>query len=107
MSSLRIFPTDAPGIAMTAATTATTPVLLPVAGNHLRLVNEGSVAAYICVASASTSATLPGSTASRGSCFIAPGDDQIFAIPYSEVLYISAITRSSTAIVTAYVGNAG
>ena len=107
MSQLRIFPSQAPGIAMTAATTATTPVLLPCAGNHLRVVNEGSVAAYICIASASTNATLPSSTAGMTSCFIAPGDDQIFAIPYSEVLYISAITRSSTAVVTAYVGNAG
>ena len=102
------FQTKAPSIAISATSTASSAVQLPITGNNIRVINEGPSIAFLCFgkAQSGTVATLPTTTAvSVTSDAIGPGEDLIFSRDMGNDNYVSAICRvGGTAALTVYVG---
>lgn len=97
------FPAAALGLQVNATTTASTAVNLPSKGGSVRVVNEGTVAAFVAISADGSNAVLPGAGALRTSATILPGTDSVFRIDSSVWLQISAITRSGTTTLQVYV----
>lgn len=105
MPSPRAINADAPGIAISVTSTASTSVPLPNQGSSVRLVNEGTSNCYVSIGSGSQIATVPSGTALRTCLAVMAGEDCLFTIPDSAVLNISAICAGSgTATLDVYVG---
>jgi hypothetical protein len=96
-------------VSMTAGTTASAALPLPVKLTTLRVVNEGPNTAFIAVGTSQTVlATLPPAlgtvTPSTTSTCVLAGSDVDFSLPDDQVYYFSAITRSGTAVLDIQVG---
>lgn len=108
----RPFVCASPAISVSATSTATTAVALPVtsagAGSIIRIVNEGPSIAFISLGSviASTVATLPTTGGGTATCSpILPGEDASFTRDTKLETLISAICRAGgTAALTVQTG---
>jgi hypothetical protein len=91
---------------ISVTSTASASTALPgVAGNSLRVVNEGPNVAFVSVGSGAQTATLPNATPTATSTPILPGTDCTFTIPNDAIYNISAICRASgTATLDVQVG---
>ncbi len=100
------FQTKAPGISVSASSTATTGALLPVgsAGVQVRIVNEGPNIAFLCFSKNGTLATLPTASTAKTCDAVLSGEDVILTLGVDDN-YISAICRATaTATLNVYVG---
>lgn len=86
-------------------------VVLACSGDTVRVVNEGSSAAFLAIGDRATDvnalATLP-TAGSVTSCYVAPNADftlSIPGIPGGDPKYASAVTRTGTAQLQLYVGS--
>jgi hypothetical protein len=103
------FTANAPGIQLTATTTASASVALPflqgAPGDTLRIVNEGPNNAYIAVGRGAQTATVPGANQATTCTPVLAGSDVSFQISAAESdLQISAITATGTAVLDVQVG---
>lgn len=90
---------------VSATDVASAGVVLPCAGNSVRLVNEGPDDVFICIAATATAATLPNATPTATSTPVLAGSDISLSIPNAAAMYISAICRSGkTALLDVQVG---
>ena len=97
-----LFPLIAPSFSITATATASTPVQLPSKQTTVRIVNEGPSNAYIAAATTQGSAvaTVPSATPAITCTEVLAGEDCVFSLPDDAQYYISAITRTGTAVLT-------
>lgn len=91
---------------VSVTTSASTSGALPgVAGNSLRVVNEGPNTAFISIGTTSQTATVPATSSPVATCTpVLPGSDVVFTVPADAVQNISAITATGTATLYVSVG---
>ena len=101
------FNVGAPGINVTATTGALTAVALPTsAGSNVLIYNEGSANVWVAIGASGVAATLPTTGAGAKTCLPVPaGSIQVFTRDPANDLFISTITRASTANITVCVGD--
>lgn len=101
------FQTNAPCITISASSTATAAVPLPLAGSgfQMRIVNEGpNVAFFATSPNGVVLATLPAAGTTTTCTAILSGEDATFTLSSTDK-FISAICRSTqTAVLSVYVG---
>lgn len=90
---------------ISVTTTASTSAALPGQGPTVRLINEGTVAAFVSIGSGTQIATLPNATATVTSVPVLAGTDITLGIPSDAIYNISAITRTGTTTLHAEVGD--
>lgn len=96
MSSNQRFSAQSTTFAIAATATASAPALMPVAAGALRIVNEGPSVAFVAVAAASTSATLPVALpGTQTATPVLPNMSITMAISAGGAQYISAICRAA------------
>lgn len=98
------FNVTAKTLPISVTTSASSSTALPGQGTVVRIVNEGTAAAFVAIGEGAQVATLPNATPTGTSTPILPGTDVTFSIPSSSIWNISAITRTSTTTLDIQVG---
>lgn len=101
------FQTKAPGITISASSSVTAAVPLPLgaSGQQVRIVNEGPNVAFLAFGRGNVVATLPVAGTTTTCDAVLSGEDLILTLAPDDK-YVSAICRAAgTAVLTVYVGN--
>lgn len=98
------FNAQAKTLPISVTSTASASTALPAQGSVVRIINEGSAAAFISIGSGAQTATLPNATPTATSTPVLAGTDITLSIPSDAVYNISAITRSGTTTLDVQVG---
>lgn len=98
------FDAQALTLPISVTTSASTSTALPAKGAVIRIINEGSNAAFVSIGSGTQVATLPNATVTATSTPVLPGTDILLGIPSDAIYNISAITRTGTTTIDVQVG---
>jgi len=97
-----LFPVGCKNMVITGDTTASTSAALPAAGGTIHFFNEGPANAWVSVGVGAQVATLPATTGAAATLTSFPvpvGAILTYGIPDSDILQISAITRTGQAVI--------
>jgi hypothetical protein len=86
-------------------TVSSTSVVLPNAGDTIRLVNEGPNTAYVSIGTGPQVATVPGAVAANTCTPVLAGSDVTFSIPPSNAVQLAAVVAQGSALLNVQVGN--